>query len=274
MRRRAERKIRKRLRNMRAEESILARAVARLERRGLSLREALRNVLLDPTHDFAHRAAAGRLLALAADSSALAALLALFHRQVEKDHLYATALTLEQLNDRRALPPLIRALLEDPNPHRRHAAARALGWIHPSSRAAARALARCLSDPSQPQPAREEAAESLSYVGTTDSLDALIAALSDPDVPIRFWAAFGLGGCSHGEPRAIQALASILHDPHVPPGNWWSVGREALAALAGLPILPHNPYRQRVATETAAILANPNATPEDRRWAEFYASGK
>ena len=56
-------------------------------------------------------------------------LLALFFEQTEKDDLYATALTLESLNDRRAVPPLIHALLEDGNPHRRHAAARALGWI-------------------------------------------------------------------------------------------------------------------------------------------------
>ena len=59
------------------------------------------------------------------------ALLRFFFEQTEKDDLYHTALTLESLNDRRAVPPLIHALLEDGNPHRRHAAAR-LGLDSPA----------------------------------------------------------------------------------------------------------------------------------------------
>lgn len=63
------------------------------------------------------------------DSPELKALLAAFFSLTGKDDLYATALQIEGLNDKRAVRPLIRALLEDENPHRRHAAARALGWI-------------------------------------------------------------------------------------------------------------------------------------------------
>ncbi len=253
---------------MRGASSVLPHSIAALERRGLSLSQALKALLLDPNQGHYDRGTAGRLLLLAHEPTPVPALLHLFFQQQHRDELYKTALTLEVLNDRRAVPALIHALLEDPNPHRRHAAARALGWIHPPNRATARALARCLSDPAQPQPAREEAAESLSYTGTPESVDALIAALSDPDPRIRFWAAFGLIS-SRGEARAVSALEAVLDDSAVPPGNWWSVGREALATLSALPI-PRNPHHQRVAAEAQAILADPNAAPEDRRWAERY----
>jgi hypothetical protein len=191
----------------------------------------------------------------------------LFFQQTEKDALYATALTIEELHDRRAVPPLIHALLEDSNPHRRHAAARALGWIC-QSRAAAIALGRCLADPTQPQAAREEAAESLAYVGTRETIGPLISALRDPDCRIRFWAVFGLGGSCLGEVRGLQALESVLDDGETPPGNWWPVGKEALAMLAKYPSA--GDYRMRLAVERQRIGSDPTATPEDRRWAECY----
>ncbi len=139
----------------------------------------------------------------------------------QEDDLYATALTPESLNDRRAVRPLIQALLEDGNPHRRHAAGRA--------RTAAPAPARCLMDPSDPQPARQEAAESLAYVGRRDTVEPLVSVLHDPDVWVRFWAVFGLGRSCSAETQAVQALESMLDDDGIPPGNWWSVGKEALA---------------------------------------------
>jgi len=225
--------------------------------------------MLDPDRFHQERSAAGKLLALGKDAAVAQDLLKLFFEQSGKDELYATALTLEGLNDRRVIPILIRALLEDSNPHRRHAAARALGWIRPSNRAAARALAQCLVDPSQPQPAREEAAESLAYAGTRETIDALISVLKDPDVRLRFWAVFGLGGSCRGEPRAVQALESVLVDGETPPGNWWPVGKEALAMLANLPTL-RDRYKPILAAERHRIQSDPNATDEDRRWAEFY----
>src|SRR5438045_3001393 len=171
MRLRWQRRVRKRLRRMRGHERSLPVAVANLERLGLPLVGALRAIMLDRARFHSERAASAKLLDVAGDGEAVQALLRLFFEQTEKDDLYATALTLESLDDRRAVPPLIRALLEDSNPHRRHGAARALGWIYHPGRAAALALARCLVDPAQPQPAREEAAESLAYVGTRETID-------------------------------------------------------------------------------------------------------
>lgn len=198
-----------------------------------------------------------------------ASFVGLFFEQTGKDDLYATALTIESLNDRRAVPPLIRALLHDDNPHRRHAAARALGWIHHPGRATALALAQCLVDSAQPQPAREEAAESLAYAGTRESIEPLISVLHDPDVRIRFWAVFGLGRSCRGDMRAIRALESVLGDGEAPPGNWWPVGKEALAMLAAKR-QPPGEYETKLSAELERVLADPNATAEDRRWAEFY----
>jgi HEAT repeat protein len=219
----------------------------------------LKHTLTDTTYGHFDRAAAGRLLG---PDIAVPELLRLFLAQEEQDELYVTALAIEGCANHTAIPPLIEALLNDPNPHRRHAAARALGWIRKSQRSAARALAQSLADPEQPHAAREEAAESLAYVGTRESVGAMVNATRDPDVRIRFWATFALGGRVHNDPRAIQALESLLTDNEAPPGNWWSVGREALAMSGD---------QQRLAAEIAKVLADPSASAGDRRWAEFYS---
>ncbi len=268
MRLKLQRRMRKHLRRMRGHEQSLAIKVEKLERQGLPLAEALRVVMLAATGDYFGMAVMGRVLAISGDDQAVQALLKLFFEQAEKDDLYSTALALEKLNDRRAVPPLIQALLEDGNPHRRHAAARALGWISRPGRAAALALAQCLVDPTQPQQAREEAAESLSYVGTRETIEPLIAALRDPDVRIRFWAVFGLGGScrARADARAVQALESMLNDREVPPGNWWSVGKEALAMLAAM----RPDYETELNAAVDRVFSDANATAEDRRWAEGY----
>ena len=76
--------------------------------------------------------------------------------------------------------------------HRRHAAARALGWIRKAGGRAAKALIQALSDKTQPQPVREEAAESLAYLGYAGAIPALISVLDETDVRLRFWAVFAL----------------------------------------------------------------------------------
>ena len=267
MRLRWQRRVRKHLRRMRGHEQILSVAVGNLERRGLPLARALQSLMVDATRFYSERASAGKLLAVAGGKEAVQILLDLFFEQTAKDDLYRTALTLESLDDRRAVPSLVRALLEDANPHRRHAAARALGWIRRPGRTAALALAQCLVDTTQPQPAREEAAESLAYVGTPETIAPLISMLRDPDVRIRFWAVFGLGASCQGDVRAVRALESVLEDGETPPGNWWPVGKEALAML-GYKQWSTDEYRMKLAAETQRVLSDPNATAEDRWWQE------
>lgn len=241
------------------------------EREGRTLAEAVRAVLLDPAAGHVTRAEAGNLLLALGERGVTASLLRLFFAQSGQTELFTTALTLELLCDRSAVPPLIQALDADPDPDRRHAAARALGWIDRPGRAAARALARCVADPSQPQAAREEAAESLAYVGNAGTIEALIAILRDPDVRLRFWGVFGLGGCARGDTRGVRALESMLDDHETPPGNWWSVGREALAMLGRMRPLVAG-YADRLAEAVRAVHADPAASAEDRRWAKFYES--
>ncbi len=106
MRLRHERRVRKRLRTMCGRESMLAMTVAKLERRGYSLPESLCVVLLDPARCHYERAAAGKLLGITGDDTAVQALLGLFFEQDKKDDVYATALTLEELNDLRSASQL------------------------------------------------------------------------------------------------------------------------------------------------------------------------
>lgn len=139
-------------------------------------------------------------MSLAENGAAVRATLPPFLEQTEKDDLYMTALAIEELNDRRAVGPLIRVLLEDANPHRRYWAARALGWISRRGRAAAMALGACVHDGAQPHTAREEAAESLTYVGIPETIVQMIAALRDPDMQLRLWAG-AIGGTTASSER-------------------------------------------------------------------------
>jgi HEAT repeat protein len=195
-------------------------------------------VVLDLSAGWYARGTATKELALADAHDAVASLLDLFFAQSDKIELWETALMIEHGGDHSAVPRLVDALY-DANPDRRHAAARALGWIWPPSKRAAKALIRALLDKSQPQPVREEAAESLAYSHCAQAIPPLISVLGEPDVMIRFWAVFALGGIAQwrinkgggADSRVIEALESRLSDQEVPPGNWWTVGREALASL-------------------------------------------
>ena len=203
-------------------------------------------------------------------------LLDLFFTQTSKNDLWETALALEKLGDRGAVGPLTRALYA-PNLDRRHAAARALGWIPGAGPPAAKALIKALSDREQPQQVREEAAESLAYLHYAPSISVLISVLDEHDVRMRFWGVFALGSIgqeqTHTRPargadrRIIEALERTVADEAVPPGNWWSVGKEALAMLG--PLDPK--YRDELNREKQQILNDPASSPEDLRWARSYS---
>jgi HEAT repeat protein len=219
---------------------------------------ALRAIAVDCAAGWHARGISAELLAGVGDHSATAALLRQFHEQAGKDELWETALAIERSCDSRAVPPLIHAL-NDANPDRRRAAARALGWVHAAQRRASKALARALADRSQPQPVREEAAESLAYVRSRTAVPALIAASAEPDVRIRFWSCFALGSYLR-DPRVVAALEARLSDEEIAPGGWWAVKREALAMLAD----------DLLAAEIRRVDSDSSASAEDRRWAGAY----
>lgn len=271
MRARIERRLRKQLRRLRPAGPELVAILNRYERSGVALESALRRVIIDPAAGWYLRGFAARVLALADARGAVSDLLDLFFVQTDKIELWETALTIEHFGDRAAIRPLAEALY-DTNPHRRHAAARALGWIPKAGVRAAKALIRALSDKTQPQPVREEAAESLAYLGYAGAIPELISVLSEPDVRLRFWAVFALGGIGQrqtyaprgsADPRVMEALERMLSDQEVAPGNWWSVGREALAMLGHF----DPKYRAELDSETERVLGDPNSSPEDLRWA-------
>ena len=271
MRLRWQRRLIKWLRTRHNRGSRLRASLTRLEQQGFRLEEALGAAVLDRSLVHQDRAAAAEFLSRIGDSGSVQSLITLFFEQTQKDDLFDTALTIEGLNDRRAIPHLIRGLLKDSNADRRRAAARALGWIHPSNGSAARALAECVCDVSQTLAVREEAAESLAYVGTYQTIDPLISVMRrDPEAGVRFWAVFGLGGSGRGEARVEAALESMLTDTESPAGEWWPVGMEALAML-GAGRLSQNRYRALFIRELQRIQSDPDrATEGDRRWASFY----
>ncbi len=63
--------------------------------------------------------------------------------------------------------------------------------------------------------------------------------------------------------RAIARLEEMLDDTEVCPG-WWSVRLEALSMLAN----PAGKYRDLEAQEKGRIMSDPNASDDDRRWAD------
>jgi hypothetical protein len=274
LRKRIEGKLRKRLRNPGVGEVDLRSRLRRLEQSGVPLLRAFRQVMLDIGAGWLTRGTAARVLAIADPAGAVVSLLDLFYSQTEKIELWETALTIENLGDHAAIRLLVRAL-DDANPHRRHAAARALGWIPGAGRKAARALARVLGDRSQPQAVREEAAESLAYLNDALPVPALITVLEEPDVRIRFWAVFALGGIGQWQShqprrgpdhRIVEALERMLSDEAVPSGNWWAIGKEALAMLAAL----NQRYDVELNRAIERVRGDPRASAEDLRWAESY----
>jgi len=248
----------------------------RRERGGLSLTAALRQAMCDESEDWQNRGIAGILLAQADARGVRTTLLDLFFAQTEKFALWSTALAIEKTKDHGAIPRLILALSDD-NPDRRHAAARALGWILPQRTRASKALLHALIDKSQPQPVREEVAESLAYSNYQPAIPHLIEVLDELDVRMRFWAVFALGSLGRwgGLPenwrvdrRVVEALERMLGDKEEPTGNWWPVGREALSALANLD--PH--YQSVYEQECQRVRDDPNSPPEELRWAGKWVS--
>lgn len=135
-----------------------------------------------------------------------------------------------------------------------------------------RALIDTMNDDRLPLDVRERAVEMLHCQPHHETVEACANALRSRPVTIRFWAAYtlgnlGLSGTALGEVAAL-ALESVSGDPEIAPG-WWSVGREAQALI---PVLRgDSAEEERLQGEIRRILANPNAPPDDRRWAECYA---
>ncbi|MEO8052775.1 MAG: hypothetical protein ABI833_20385 [Acidobacteriota bacterium] len=214
------------------------------------------------------RAAIGKLLS--GEDQAVQALLRLFFEQTEEVDLRITALTLEALNDHWAVRPLIHALLEDANPHRRQPQrlGRSAGFGNPVELRHLRWLVASWI-PRNRSPLASKRESHCPTFGTGETIELPISVLRDPDVRIRFWSVFGLGGSCRGDARAVGALESMLEDHDVPPGNWWSVGKEALAMLGSMrPSV--DDFEASLAAEVQRVFSDKNATTEDRNWVDCH----
>jgi HEAT repeat protein len=122
-----------------------------------------------------------------------------------------------------AVDALLR-LLDDGDLRTRMVVTHTLGEIG-DGRAHAPLLA-LLVDYSQSPDLRGQAAESLaSLENRSDAVPALIAALDDDEVVVRFWAAFALGAIA--DPGALAALDRVAANDHAPVPGFSTVSDEA-----------------------------------------------
>ncbi len=137
---------------------------------------------------------------------------------------------LGELGSKRAVQPLIAAMLDDEASEVRKMAAYGLGCL--TDRRALEPLLAVLSNQNEVEAVRGQAAEVLAYLGEASAVPALLKALVEPEVEVRFWVVFGLGQL--GDARVVPELERLAAtDEAVLPG-WWSISQEALDAIEAI----------------------------------------
>src|SRR5262249_37061233 len=100
------------------------------------------------------------------------------------------------------------------------------------------------------------------------TVTACLRAVEDPDPEVRLWAVCTLGHAASEQPlyrdEVIPVLERMLRDGAVVSG-WWSVRCEAQAQMVSL--CGGSERESRFQAEIQAILRDPNAPAEEKRWA-------
>src|SRR5271165_5727741 len=139
------------------------------------------------------------------------------------------------------------------------------------SRRARRALIDELNNTAAPEHVRGWAAERLGRHLCARTVRACADAAQDPSPEVRLWAVSTLGTAASWHPVyrdiVIPILGSKTTDQAFAEGCW-RVGREAQIQLASLRKTPDD--MDRLQAEIQRILKDPAASPEDKRWADFY----
>jgi HEAT repeat protein len=160
-----------------------------------------------------------------------------------KARIWDQAQSVIQAAETTAVPRLIRDLCSSRDCEKRVVAAYALGFFH--DRRAAKPLIHVLRNRRASPRLRGQAAETLGYLfmSRADRLafSALREGIEDPSPEVRFWSVFALG--QMGNPKAIQALTKISREDKVTLPGWWSVAKEAKAAIRQ--IRKRNPATRR-----------------------------
>jgi hypothetical protein len=251
-------KLHKMIHEKRLEFPEFATDLMRFRKRGLSVVAALKALLRETAARFGRsRAAAADVLSRSGATDVTRILLQQLRLARGRAEVFAIVSLLTRVRERRAFASVLKILaLSDAD--RSQAAAY---YLRANTNAQAiPALISVVGDSNRPARVRAEAAESLGCLGDPRAIPVLLLALEDESPELRFWAVFALGRFGKTDDWVSPGLQSVLTDQGVPPG-WWSVGQEAKAMLADRALLEK---------EIREILSNPNASDEDRRWAECY----
>lgn len=199
--------------------------IAALRSRGVDSWPDLLAVLTDRSAG-EDRVTACWLLGCIGDEDALGPLTAALH-DADTRLRGEAARALGALGSPRVVPELIAALQTDADADTRMAAAYALGLLG-DPRGVDPLLSK-LADTAEDAGVRGSAAEALIGPGEQRVVPPLIAALSDSSVEVRFWAAFALGQL--GDSTALSELERLARTDNQTLPGWWSVGKEAAAAI-------------------------------------------
>jgi HEAT repeat protein len=104
--------------------------------------------------------------------------------------------------------PLQQAVVEDPDPETREAAAAALGTL--DDERAVPTLIGVLTNAAEDSSVRGTAAEQLGWLQDRRALQPLVEALGDPAPEVRFWSAHALGWL--GDEATVPALGQLETD--------------------------------------------------------------
>ena len=140
---------------------------------------------------------------------------------------YEGAKWIWQRDDRGMLPSVINTLLHGRRVLNRAAAAYALNLMH--GKAAIPALERVVANKREHPKVRGQAAESLAHNHRPQSHRILRENLNDASKEVRFWCAYALAQMADEE--ALMPLKKLARDDHRVVRGFWSVGREANAAI-------------------------------------------
>jgi HEAT repeat protein len=188
--------------------------------------EALLELVRTSGVDLKARIIACWILGKLRNKKAAQALLVAFQDQ-DTNLLWEAAKALSSLGSKRAVNPLITALLKAPSAERRAAAAYALG--HLQDKRAIDPLLKVLNTTEEEARVRGHVAEALAKFKDPQIVGPLIKALKDKAPEVRFWSAYALG--QFGDRRALPKLKYLVQNDHTHLPNWWKISEEASKAI-------------------------------------------
>jgi hypothetical protein len=269
MRLRLQAKLRKGIRRAEYRHKGMRAAIARHEGRGCSLSMDLWRFAMDRNQDWWHRKTVSFLVWETRGAEHLRIAMANFavgSSEVQPKTEYLR-LSPYQRHISSADLTLFQQIMQAGTPEDQIAAIDELAFL--MGRSVRRSLIGIMNDVSAPMQVRERAVEMSHMRMCDETVEACARLVEDPSPTIRFWVAYALGQDpkAGARARAAAALERLLHDGEVAPG-WWSVRREAQASIVGLRDIPGE--QEQLQSEIRRISEDPNASAEDRRWADCY----